>query len=155
MYLFFAILAFFTYSGLITEVKSISNMIPIQSRILYSSALHFWPALKIHHIVLFSNHNGDKVVAMDFTPINQTSFTTLSKLFLGYDVPAEIRVVYLKDSYFLDTDSLLIDKWAKNIQNMKSIEYVKIDEWKSEMNLYRHNCQHFSKWANTLVDTNV
>lgn len=122
----------------------------IQMRILYSSALHFLPALKLHHIVLFSNSAGNKVYAIDFTPINQTSFSTLSKLLLGKNVPAEIRMIHLDGAHFLDTDENLIDKWIKNNENSVFVNTIKINDWHNEMNLYTHNCQHFSKWAMSL-----
>jgi len=121
-----------------------------QTRILYSGALNFLPRLKLHHIVLLSNMDEKKVFAIDFTPINQTSFVTLSKLLLGYNVPGEIRVVQLKDSHFLDNDEILFQKWIKN-KDMVFSTNIKIDHWNNEMNLYTHNCQHFSKWI-TSVD---
>jgi len=136
--------SFFVYSVLFTRTMS------IQTRILYSSALHFLPALKLHHIVLVSNNDGNKVIAIDFTPINQTSFSTLSKLLLGFNVPAEIRMIHLDGSHFLDTDETLIEKWIKKneiLSNAHAIASIKMDGWNSDMNLYTHNCQHFSKWA--------
>jgi hypothetical protein len=119
-----------------------------QTRILYSAALNFLPKLKLHHIVLLSNTDNSKIYAFDFTPINQTSFSTLSKLFFGYNVPAEIRVVYLEDSHFFDNDEILFQKWVKN-KDIVSNKNIKIDEWNNDMNLYTHNCQHFSKWITT------
>ena len=147
--------SFFVYSLLFTRVTS------IQKRVLYSAALHFLPALKVHHIVLFSNDKGNKVYAIDFTPINQTSFSTLSKLLLGKNVPAEIRMIHLDGSHFLDTDERLIEKWIKKNDDLRNANAnananvnvnIKIDGWKSEMNLYTHNCQHFSKWAIKMTD---
>ena len=126
-----------------------TDSISVKTRILYSSALHFLPNLKLHHIVLFSNYHDNKLYAIDFTPINQTYFSTLSKLLLGHNVPAEIRVVYLEDSRFLDKDEKLIEKWERN----KDIVYTTYtsDSWNNNMNLYTHNCQHFSKWITSLV----
>lgn len=121
----------------------------IKTRILYSSALHFLPILKLHHIVLCSNYYDNKVYAIDFTPINQTYYSTLSKLLLGQDVPAEIRVVYLEDSNFLDKDDDLIKKWERNKEIIYST--YTCDSWNNKMNLYSHNCQHFSKWITSLV----
>lgn len=125
---------------------STSNQSQIQSRILYSAALKFLPALKVHHIVIFSNLSDNKVYAIDFTPINQTSFGTLSKLFLGQNVPAEIRKIHLDDSHFFDADEFLIQQWIEKHKNGVSTESLKIKDWNAEMNLYTHNCQHFSKW---------
>ena len=126
-----------------------TDAISVQTRILYSSALHFLPNLKLHHIVLCSNYQDNKVYAIDFTPINQTHFSTLSKLLLGHNVPAEIRVVYLEDSQFLDKDEKLIEKWEKN-KNIVYSTYTS-KNWNNKMNLYTHNCQHFSKWITSLV----
>ena len=125
-----------------------TDSISLKTRILYSCALHFLPNLKLHHIVLLSNSDNNKVYAIDFTPINQTHFSTLSKLLLGYNVPAEIRVVYLEESQFLDKDEKLLEKWVKNKDIVKT-KNINIDNWNNEMNLYTHNCQHFSKWLTT------
>lgn len=140
---FLSIFTFIAYSVLFTDAF-------IQTRILYSSALHFLPELKLHHIVLFSNSTGNKVYAIDFTPINQTSFSTLSKLLFGYNVPAEIRMIHLDNSHFLDTDDSLLDQWIQKSKNSVYISTIKVDDWNNEMNLYTHNCQHFSKWVTSL-----
>lgn len=135
----------FTFLYILIFPAYFISAITFQTRILYSAALNFLPQLKVHHIVLLSKMDENKVFAIDFTPINQTSFVTLSKLLLGYNVPAEIRIVQLKDSHFLDNDEILFQKWVEN----KDMVFIKIDDWSNEMNLYTHNCQHFSKWITT------
>ena len=138
----------FTFLCILTFPAYFMSAISFKTRILYSAALNFLPELKVHHLVLLSNSDNNKVYAIDFTPINQSSFVTLSKLLLGYNVPAEIRVVQLKDSHFSDNDEILIQKWVEN-KDIVTTKNIKIDNWNNEMNLYTHNCQHFSKWLTT------
>ena len=99
---------------------------------------HFLPQLKLHHIVLI---NQDKdMLAIDFTPINQTQPKILLKLASGQNVPAEIRVRKIKEWD--------IEEWSKapsiDINAVSVLENLDKKKW-TKMNLYKHNCQHFSK----------
>jgi hypothetical protein len=103
-----------------------------------TAIFHFLPQLKLHHIVLV---NQDKdVLAIDFTPINQTYPATHIKLALGKNVPAEIRVRKIKEWN--------MEEWTKaqsiDINAVSVLANMDKKEW-TKMNLYRHNCQHFSK----------
>lgn len=99
---------------------------------------HFWPLLKMHHIVLVNYCND--MLAIDFTPINQTHPETLIKLALGQNVPAEIRVRKIKEWNMVE--------WSKassiDIKTVSILDDLDITKW-TKMNLYRHNCQHFIK----------
>lgn len=110
-------------------------------RILKTPMLEFLPQLKLHHVVVLKENSS--MYAIDFTPINQTSFQTMKKLFLGHSVPAEIRIVPIYNASFHDEKSL-IKEWEKSIVREKRIY---IEGWNNEtMNLYEHNCQHFSRF---------
>jgi len=95
--------------------------------------------IKLHHIVLVKK---DHLLAIDFTPINQTRIRTLLKLFIGRNVLAEIRIRPMSN--------WTLDEWSKTPSLLNNTEVLnkicKIDEsqW-IYMNLYNHNCQHFSK----------
>ena len=107
-------------------------------RIQTTSIFHFLPQLKLHHIVLI---NDDKdMLAIDFTPINQTNPVTQIKLAFGKNVPAEIRVRKMKEWN--------LQEWSKapliDIKTVSILENIDIEDW-TKMNLYKHNCQHFSK----------
>lgn len=121
---------------------------------------NFLPLLKLHHIVLI-NQNRD-VLAIDFTPINQTQPKTLLSLALGKNVPAEIRVRKIKewnmDQWNLNQWNLEewnLEEWINapliDINTVSVLENINKKEW-TKMNLYRRNCQHFSKEFITTFD---
>jgi hypothetical protein len=137
----------------------------IQTRVLRTPIHQYFPFLKLHHIVLFSNPNVERsVYAVDFSPVNQTAITTLHSLFLGKSVPAELRLRHLHNSTIYDDEKIL-----KNMQfdisyekskhlsesvytsmrdkRMKQI-ITKLKTWNEyKMNMYTRNCQHFSAFA--------
>lgn len=125
-------------------------------KILETSIFHFFPSLKLHHVVIIEDSGS--VGAIDFTPIDQRKLKTIGKLFLGFNVPAQIRIVPITDVEFNDNIGL-IKKWEKNSQidnidlkNKKLIELLK--DWKNDsMNLYCHNCQHFSHFLRKRITT--
>ena len=151
----------------------------ITFRILKTSILHFFPSIKLHHIILLSDKPKHHVYTLDFTPINQTNITTLMKLLLGQNVDAEIRLRHIKTDNGGDIcnvnnnneinnkiDTTFVEKWSsmnnlnekmskqltkntynnidnKQIQNIVKSSFL----WNEYMNLYYHNCQHFSKYV--------
>ena len=139
----------------------------ITFRILQSSILHFIPSIKLHHIVLLSDKPEHHLYTLDFTPINQTQRSTLFKMLLGRNVPAEIRVRYIITN-IINTDEI-IQQWdnmnkvtpEKSFQMTRTvyntIENTEIKNiihksfnWQHYMNLYNHNCQHFSHYVKNI-----
>jgi hypothetical protein len=130
-------------------------------KILQTSILHFIPSIKLHHIVLLSDNPRHHLYTLDFTPINQTQRATLFKMLLGRNVPAEIRLRYIITN-IINTDEI-IQQWDNmnkvtpeiSFQLTRTV-YNKIENaeikniihksfnWKPYMNMYNHNCQHFS-----------
>lgn len=106
--------------------------------------LHFLPQLKLHHVVVIKDKS---MYAIDFTPINQSEFFTIGKLFLGQNVPAKIRVIPLQNSSF-DNEESLIAEWNHLRENSYTYDNVSLFKgWKNDsMNLYFHNCHHFSEF---------
>jgi hypothetical protein len=136
----------------------------ITFRIIQSSALHFLPIIKLHHIVLLSDNPKKYVYTLDFTPINQTHTDTLLKLLFAQNVTAEVRLRYIETN--IENKEFIIQKWSdmnkvdedasyqlskrvyskiynKKIRNIISASFM----WLPYMNLYDHNCQHFSKYV--------
>jgi hypothetical protein len=131
---------------------------------LQSSILHFAPSIKLHHIVLLSDKSKQHVYTLDFTPINQTHRATLLKLLFARNVPAEVRLRYIETN--MENNETIMQKWSNmiNMDEYSSAELTKTiynkiyDEkiknivdrafaWSPHMNLYNHNCQHFSHYV--------
>jgi len=140
----------------------------ITFRIIQSSALHFLPIIKLHHIVLLSDDPKSYVYTLDFTPINQTHAPTLLKLLFAQNVTAEVRLRYIQSN--IENKEFIIQKWSdmnnvnehesyqlsksvynniynKKIRNIISASFL----WVPYMNLYNHNCQHFSRFVKKIV----
>ena len=132
MFFVYLILFFFLFSG---------N--GFRTRIIKTAILNFAPDFKQHHIVIIEEYNRI-LYAIDFTPKNQSSLETLANLALGRDVPAEVRVKYITNTDFYD-DEKIIEQWLNKlcIKN----PFPQLENWDSSMmNLYTHNCQHFSSF---------
>jgi len=160
VFLYYKILLFLLYAS--------SYQSQIAFRILQSSILHFAPSIKLHHIVLLSDKPKQHVYTLDFTPINQTHRATLLKMLFGRSVPAEIRLRYIETN--MENNETIMQKWS-NMINMdeygsaklsKSVYNKIYDEqiknivnrafaWSPYMNLYNHNCQHFSDYVKKFV----
>ena len=169
MILFYLLFYFFII------IKNINSIIiqNINFAIVETPILSILPKLKLHHIVLLSTNSSDGKYAIDFSPYYQSNKKTLLKLLFGFNVEAEIRIRYLSN-YLLNNNNL-IDTWhnmnlkdpykseeltnniLKNMCNKKKkycrdydlqlfIKYI-INNWESSMNLYTHNCQHFSNFV--------
>jgi len=155
---------FLYYKLLLILLYITSYQTHITFRILQSSILHFAPSIKLHHIVLLSDKPKQHVYMLDFTPINQTRTSTLLKLLFARNVPAEVRLRYVETN--MENNETILEKWSTMInmdeyastQLSKSV-YKKIDDkqiknivarafaWSPYMNLYNHNCQHFSRYV--------
>jgi hypothetical protein len=154
-------------------IKNVNSIITqnINFAIIKTPILNTFPKLKLHHIVLLSTNHTNGVYAIDFSPYYQSNKKTLLKLLFGFNVQAEIRVRYL--SNYMLSNNEFINKWhIMNVKDpYKSIELTNnilenncnkkkycrdndlqlfmkyiINNWSSSMNLYTHNCQHFSNF---------
>jgi hypothetical protein len=172
--LFFVIFfLFFIFIKSFNIFKSNNNNIN-NIKILKTPILNFLPYIKLHHIVIIPEYNNKSIYTIDYSPINQTHSTTLLKLLFAYNVPAEIRIRHINLlKYNLTYTSIynniynneLIDIWhnttsqnylesqiisdntLKKIKNKKIKNFInKIKNWDTSMNLYSHNCQHFSTY---------
>lgn len=136
----------------------------IAFHIIQSAILHFAPSIKLHHIVLLSDNPKHHVYTLDFTPINQTHRATLLKMLFGRSVPAEVRLRYIETN--MENNETIMQKWS-NMINMDEDASAKLSKnvykkiydkqlqnivtraflWSPYMNLYNHNCQHFSRYV--------
>ena len=126
-------------------------------RIMNTPIFHFTEYIKQHHIILVEPLNKNGLYAVDFTPLKQNNWKTLFHLFFGINIPAEIRVRYLmnKNIHLYDDDNIIQEQWTKNsitvnpVNIFYPVELLQINKhkWKDPqyMNLYSHNCQHFSR----------
>jgi len=152
------------YKILLFLLFVISYQSQITFRILQSSVLHFAPFIKLHHIVLLSEKPKQHVYTLDFTPINQTHRSTLLKMLFARNVPAEVRLRYIETN--MENNETIMQKWSSMI-NMDEYGSAKLSKtvynniyneqiknivtraftWSPYMNLYKHNCQHFSHYV--------
>jgi hypothetical protein len=125
-------------------------------RVLYTPVFPFLPNIKQHHIIIVpGSHNS--AYAFDFTPVNQNSIMTQLDLLFGKNVPGEIRILHIPDATGdLDT----VESWetikgkprSRKISDGKIIKLIKRTEsWNTNMNMYTHNCQHFSAFMHGLL----
>ena len=133
--------------------------------ILHSPIFAFLPNLKLHHSVLIKPNNENGFI-IDFSPVNQTIYTMTKLLFLQ-SIPAEIRIRHIGSLEKYNNKKDIINHWHsvnskltayesklltdKTYENIKD-EFIKekmskIVKWDSRMNLYYHNCQHFSSFV--------
>jgi len=150
----------------------------ININIIHSSILKDVPQLKLHHIVVLTTsvdkmkmetETETETISLDFTPINQPSPVTLFKLLAGINVPGEIRIRQITHNPTIsaNTDSIIeniclqqdehISKQIslQTVQNIKNADLNntlnKILHWETYMNLYTHNCQHFSHFVKNII----
>jgi len=146
----------------------------IQTRILKTSILNFFPPLKLHHIIILreaidTNRDlGSEIYTVDFTPINQTMPGTLLKLLFAINVPAQIRIRRISNVGFFDDERIIYQWLASNqldyvmSQQLSDIVFHGIQSpnikmlmstlrhWSDAMNLYYRNCQHLSGFVTTI-----
>lgn len=173
---------------------------PVSFTVVPSAVLSFAPWLELHHIVFLGHQDVKKeeekaeynqnvknksdrkldpnrlskgMYAIDFTPIDQKNPKTILKLLMGRNVPAEIRVRFLKDGFnsvkefqeikgtwacmnyddYNPIESMEVSESALNGVTEPELQHVKNaikriqKQWNSEMNFYTHNCRHFSAFV--------
>lgn len=140
----------------------------ITYRVLYSSALHFIPFIRQHHIFVFTDKPQYYVYTLDFSPFNQKNASTLIRMLLARNVPGEIRLRQVITN--IENDNFIIEQWnkmnsvdamtswklSKNVYNKIRNTQIKaiVDKslkWQPYMNLYKHNCQHFSRFVKNIT----
>jgi len=97
--------------------------------------------IKLHHIVLVKK---EKLLAIDFTPMNQSNTKTLLKLLVGKNVPAEIRIRSISNWSLSEWSVSNGNSLLNTTEILNEICKINETQW-TYMNLYNHNCQHFSK----------
>ena len=144
-------------------------------KILHTSILSFFTAIKLHHIVLLEaknekNENSDKkeMYLIDFSPINQKHINTILSLLFAKNVLGEIRIRHIMN--YEKNNNMIIEEWNqindihenesqllsdKIYSNIKEDNLKKIIQeiklWDTQMNLYKHNCQHFSSYVKKII----
>lgn len=140
----------------------------ITYHVLHSSALHFMPFIKQHHIFVFTDKPQYYVYTLDFSPFNQKNVSTLVRMLLARNVPGEIRLRQVITN--IENSDVIIDRWnkmnrldamsswllSKNTYNTIRNPQIKaiVDKslkWQPYMNLYTHNCQHFSHFVKNIT----
>jgi hypothetical protein len=140
----------------------------IMYRVVYSSALHFMPFIRQHHIFVLTDKPQYYVYTLDFSPFNQKNVSTLVRMLFARNVPGEIRLRQVITN--IENDDVIIDTWnkmnrvdartswqlSKNIYNTIRNPQIKaiVDkslQWQPYMNLYNHNCQHFSRFVKNIT----
>lgn len=169
----------------------------IEIEIIESAILDFLPSLEVHHIVVVRDTNvkNGGVYSIDFSPLNQASLKTLTKLTFCQSVPGEIRLRHIPEEKVtieeIKNNCMCVDLTLQSLGNMLNpihhssmgtlshlrrkpddpiknigendgykialsnvknrriadavLEVVK--GWNTNMNLYLHNCQHFSYYC--------
>ena len=150
----------------------------IQIKVLKGAIFNFLPNyFKEHHIVIVSTDKpssflySPRVYTLDYSPINQSHPKTWLKLAIGNDVPGEVRIREIP-TVTINEEDKIFEEWIRLInstmfsyeksqqmsdfvisdiksEKLKSF-FNKILEWKTPMNLYTHNCQHFSRFVQDL-----
>ena len=134
-----------------------STVYSIQYRIINTPVIWNIGFLNFHHIVIVSNRNKD-LYAVDFTPVEQTSIKSKLQMLLNAHVPGEVRIRHIKGVDFTD-DASIIESWKTdtNMDYMRIYREIRDKEikgimkraleWPDHMNMYTHNCQHFSRFV--------
>ena len=140
----------------------------ITYHVLHSSALHFMPFIKQHHIFVFTDKPQYYVYTLDFSPFNQKNVSILLQMLFARNVPGEIRLRHVITN--IENSDRIIEQWnkmnrvdalsswklSKNIYNKIRNPQIKaiVDKsltWPPYMNLYNHNCQHFSHFVKNIT----
>jgi len=118
----------------------------LRTRIVKTAVVNFAPSIKQHHVVVIEQYNRF-LYTLDFTPLSQSNWLTLFDLLLGRDVPSEVRVKFINGVDFHDDDGI-VEQWLNRpcILHGSSLFPI-LRTWnETTMNLYTHNCQHFSSF---------
>jgi hypothetical protein len=113
----------------------------LRFRVIKTAIHPLTPFIKQHHTVVVEKHNR-LLYTVDFTPLNQSDPIIVCRLLFAQNVPAEVRVRLITNCDFFD-DETIIYQWLRK-PPCRTHPFT-LDEWdNSTLNLYTHNCQHFS-----------
>lgn len=164
MYLIFFLLSILSSFSLHNKI----NYNNFNLDIIYSPIIEQLPIIRLHHSILL--YQDDEFYTLDFTPTDRASLKRTLKLLFGKNILGEIRVRKINN---LDNDMLVKDKKdkkyiineyeisdllspieSKELSNI-TLSNIKNNDIKNfikkymtadiKMNLYKNNCQHFSK----------
>jgi len=120
----------------------ISCVYGLRFSIKHAAIVNFVPFIKLHDVVVIDS--ACSVVCVDFSPSIPRN---LVKLVLGENVPAEIRIrklpVWSLDDWY---KSPILDINDIEDADLRQVLNEVLDEWPIQMNLYSHNCKHFSRY---------
>lgn len=146
---------------------------PLKVEVVTSAILSFAPWLELHHIVVLTDPNcaSKGCYTVDFSPADYSNPQTLGKMILGQNVPGEIRVRWIsadklnmheiKDNCMFSDNKFFEDlrfdhhgegyqRYSKNLIVEEFLHTIK-HSWREEINLYLHNCQHFSRYVKRMA----
>ena len=123
----------------------------------YTAIVSFMPYLKLHDVVIIYNDNKESIITIDYTPLLQDNTIGLINLFTGKNVPANIRIRKLKswhlDKWYQTKPISIDDIYDFNLRKHLLTIQNKWNNNKKEMNLYKHNCKHFSHFVVNYLST--
>lgn len=138
---------------------------------------------QIHHVVVLSAPGSDQIWTLDYSPLNH--LVAVPKLLKGESVEAEIRLRMLQGTPIKDLQTIkrkwlcvgfpdtaencLVDDNSKILTFAEMMAMTDVDDtvktvieqiyrkWSCSMNLYNHNCQHFSDFVADMLrkDPNI
>jgi len=123
----------------------------------YTAIVSFMPHLKLHDVVIIYKDNKESIITIDYTPLLQDNTNILKDLFTGKNVPAHIRIRKLKswdlDKWYQTKPISIDDIYDFNLRKHLLTIQNKWNNNKKEMNLYKHNCKHFSHFVVNYLST--
>jgi len=121
----------------------------LRTRIVKTAVVNFAPSIKQHHVFVIEQYNRI-LYTVDFSPLDQSNPRTLVDLVLGQDVPSEVRVKFISGVDFYDDDGI-VEQWLSRpcVSHGSSLLPILRTWQNSTMNLYTHNCQHFSAFMSS------
>jgi hypothetical protein len=125
----------------------------------YASIFQTIPQIKLHHIIIIKEDpEKESLYAIDFTPIIDPNNNKRLDLALNKNVPAEVRIRSmnrwsLNEWYTCPTINVnciknkdLREPISKILNKWKFHTETKLYSDDCVMNMYNHNCQHFSRF---------
>jgi hypothetical protein len=117
----------------------------------YAAIISFMPNLKLHDIIVIYKIDSKSIYTIDYSPLVPDNIDVLKDLFTGKNVPANIRIRKLKswdlDKWYQTKPISIDDIYDSNLRKHLLTIQNKWNNNKKEMNLYKHNCKHFSHFV--------
>ena len=119
-----ALHAIYLGSELDYKARNRVNVLGLECEVIESAILDWIPRFEVHHIVVVRDtleKNGG-VYAIDFSPLNQASLETLTKLTFCQSVPGEIRVRHIPEGKVnigeIKNNCMCVDLTLSSLGNM-------------------------------------